>query len=128
MGRSRIDLQGCALDDLRGEQGRVSDRHDLVIVSVDDQGRNVELLEVFREVRLGESLDAIECAFEADGHRPQPEHVPNALRYLRTRPVSTVERCAEILVELRAICTKTGAELIEHLDGQAARIGCRLEH
>src|SRR5258708_33920290 len=73
VGRARIDLEGCALNNLRGEQGRVADRHDLVVVAVDDQSRNVELLEVFREVRLGEGLDAVECAFETDLHRPQPE-------------------------------------------------------
>src|SRR6266704_2414916 len=52
VGRARIDLQSRVL---------------------------VELQQVFREVRLGEGLDAVECCFEADLHRPQPEHVPNAL-------------------------------------------------
>src|SRR5260221_11628927 len=52
VGRARIDLQGRVLDDLRGEEGRVADRHDLVVVAMYDQGWNVELLEVFREVRL----------------------------------------------------------------------------
>src|SRR6266700_3060174 len=79
VGRARIDFQGGVLDDLRGAEGRGTDRHDLVVVAVDDQGRNVDLQQVFREVRLGEGLDAVECCFEADLHRPQPEHVPNAL-------------------------------------------------
>src|SRR2546421_3425697 len=43
--------------------------------------------EVFRLVRLGEGLDAVECTFETDLHRPQPEGVPKALRYLGTRSV-----------------------------------------
>src|SRR3989442_596852 len=128
VGRPRIDLQGRALDDLGGEQGRVSDRHDLVVVAVDDQGRNIEPLEVFRLVRLGEGLDAVEGPFEADGHRPQPERVPRALRDLGTRSVGPEEGGAEILVELRTIGTQTGAELIEHLNGEAAWIGRRLEH
>src|SRR2546425_73813 len=126
--RPRIDLQGGALDDLGGEQGRVSDRHDLVVVAVDDQGRDVEPLEVLRLVRLGEGLDAVECAFETSLHRPQPERVPSALRHLGTRSVGPEEGCAELPVELRTICTQTGAELVEHLDGQTARIGLRLEH
>src|SRR3989442_6096219 len=128
VGRPRIDLQGGALDDLGGEQGRVADRHDLVVVAVDDQSRNVELLEVFGEVRLREDLDAVECAFETSLHRPQPEHVPSALRHLRTRSVGPEEGGVGILVELRTICTQTGAELIEHLHGRAAWIGRRLEH
>ena len=47
VGRARIDLQGGVLDNLRGEEGRGADRHDLVVVAMEDQGRNVELLEVF---------------------------------------------------------------------------------
>ncbi len=128
VGRSRIDLQGRVLDELGGEQGRVADWHDLVVIAMDDQGRNVELLEVFRLVRLGEGLDAVECTFETDLHRPQPEGVPKALRYLGTRSVGAVEGCAEILVELRAVRGDPGADLVERLDGQAARIGLRLEH
>src|SRR6266566_5300151 len=60
--------------------------------------RQVERLEVFREVRLGEGLDAVECAFETDLHRPEPERVPQTLRHLGARPVGAVEGGAEILV------------------------------
>src|SRR3989440_4798447 len=128
VGRARIDLQGRVLDDLRGEKGRVTDRHDLVVITVDDQGRNVELLEVLRHVRLGEGLDAVECAFETDLHRPQPERVPEALRHLGARPVGAVEGGAEILVELRAVRADAGADLVERLDWRAAWIGLRLQH
>src|SRR3989440_9424943 len=128
VGRARIDLQGRVLDDLRGEKGRVTDGHDLVVITVDDQGRNVELLEVLRHVRLGEGLDAVECAFETDLHRPQPERVPEALRHLGARPVGAVEGGAEILVELRAVRADAGADLVERLDWRAAWIGLRLQH
>src|SRR6266699_1076745 len=40
VGRPRIDLQGRVLDELGGEQGGVSDRHDLDVVAMNDQGRN----------------------------------------------------------------------------------------
>jgi hypothetical protein len=36
------------------------------VVAVRDQGGDVDLLEVFREVRLGEGLDAVERALETD--------------------------------------------------------------
>ena len=52
VGCARVDLQGRVLDDVLGQEGRVGDRHDLVIVAVEDQCRDVELLEVFRHVRL----------------------------------------------------------------------------
>src|SRR5690606_41501435 len=45
-----VNLQRRSLDDLRGALGRRDDRHDLVVVSVDDQGRHVDALEVLGEV------------------------------------------------------------------------------
>ena len=44
MGRTRIDLQGRVLDDFGREQGRVGNGHDLVVVTMDNQGRHVERL------------------------------------------------------------------------------------
>ncbi len=128
VGRAWIDLQGGILDELGGEQGRVADWHDLVVVTVDNQGWNVELLEVFGLVRLGEGLDAVECGFETDLHRPQPERVQNALGDLGARPVGAEEGYAEILVELRAVRGDAGADLVECFDGQTAWIGLCLEH
>src|SRR5947209_4933320 len=128
VGRSRIDFQSCVLDNLGREKGRVGNGHNLVVVAVDDQGWNVELLQIFGEIRLGEDLDAVEGAFETDLHRPQPERVPNALRHLGTRPVGAVEGCAKVLIELRAIPGNACTDLVERLDGQAARIGLCLEH
>src|SRR3989442_9283270 len=77
--RPLVDLELCALDELRLEKSRVGDRHDLVVVALDDQSWNVELLEVISLVGLGECLNAVVCGFEANRHGPQPEHVPNAL-------------------------------------------------
>ena len=64
MRRARIDLQLGVLDDLRGEQRRVGDRHDLVVVAVEDQGRNVEPLQILGQIGLRERLDAVVGAFE----------------------------------------------------------------
>src|SRR6266542_2875243 len=59
MWRSRIDFQRGVLDDLGREHGRRADRHDLVVVAVDDERRRVELLQVFSLVGFGERLDTI---------------------------------------------------------------------
>ena len=59
-GAPGIHLQRGALDDLGREQGRGADRHDLIVVAVEDERRHVELLEIFGEIRLGEGLDAID--------------------------------------------------------------------
>jgi hypothetical protein len=44
--RTRIDLKARVLDELGGEQGGVADRHDLVIVAMNDQ-REKALMQSF---------------------------------------------------------------------------------
>ena len=105
-----------------------TDRNDLVVVAVQDQGRNVELLEVSGEVGFREGLDAVEGAFEAGLHPLQPERIPNALRHVRARPIEAVERQTEILEELRSVGENAGPDRIEHFERQSARIGSRLQH
>src|ERR1039457_6686374 len=95
-----VDLQGRVLDDLRRQEGRGTDGHDLVVVAVDDQGRDVDLLEVFGEVGLGEGIDAVVRALHADAHAHQPERVAQALGHGVAGPVGAVEGRAEVLVEL----------------------------
>ena len=73
VGRSWIDLQGRVLDDLRGEEGRVTNRHDLVVVAVEDERRHVEFLEIRGEIRLGKRLDAEVRRREAGHHALAPE-------------------------------------------------------
>jgi hypothetical protein len=64
VGCAFVDLQGRALDELRGGESRGDDRHDLVVIAVDDQGRNVESLQILGEVRLREGLDALLLVLE----------------------------------------------------------------
>src|ERR1700730_6474258 len=40
-------LESGILDALGGEQGRAADRHNLVVIAVNDQGWNVKLQEIF---------------------------------------------------------------------------------
>src|SRR5262245_65928788 len=54
-----VDLQRRPLDDLRGQERRCGDRHNLIVVAVNDQRRDVDLLQVFGEVRFREDLDAV---------------------------------------------------------------------
>src|SRR5262245_42169089 len=53
-----VDLRGRTLDEFGLELAGVVERHDLVVVALDDERRNVDLLQVLRLVRLGERLDA----------------------------------------------------------------------
>src|ERR1035438_9992817 len=65
---SRDDYELGALDDLGRQERRSADRHDLVVVAVKDQGGNVKPLEVFRQIRFGERLDAIVDSYMARQH------------------------------------------------------------
>jgi len=66
--RARVDDQLGVLDDLgRGAAGGV-DRHDLVVFTVDHQGRLVELFQVVAEVGFRERLDRVVGVFEAALH------------------------------------------------------------
>src|SRR5664279_389571 len=87
-----INLQRGVLDEFGRGVSRGADRHDLVVVAVDDQGRHVELLEVLREVRLGKRLDAVELVLETALHAAKPEGVADALANFRARSVGAEER------------------------------------
>src|SRR5688572_7623230 len=98
---ARVDQQLRALDELcRFERARAN-RHDLVVIAVDDECRHVELLEILREVRFGKRLDAIECVYMPRKHGLHPQGIHAPLRYLCGRAIETVERpCCEVPVEL----------------------------
>jgi hypothetical protein len=63
--RARNDFQRGALDQLRRKKRRVADGHDLIVVSMENECRHVELLEIFGEVRFGEGFDAIVSGLES---------------------------------------------------------------
>jgi hypothetical protein len=90
-GGARIYLQGRVGNQLDRPAGGGVNGDDLIVVAVDDQGRHVDPLEVFGEVGLGEGLDAVVGALDADLHAPQPERTPNPLGDGRAGPVGAVE-------------------------------------
>src|SRR5262244_3966495 len=53
---SQVDAV-ARIDDRGGFPGRVLDGNDLVVLAVQDQSRDIELLEVLGEIGLGEGLD-----------------------------------------------------------------------
>src|SRR5450759_5002689 len=103
MGAARIDFQRRVLDEFRREQGRSRDRHDLIVIAVDDQSRHVELLQVLSEIRLGEGFDGIEFVLETALHPLEPERVPHTLRDLVALAVGAVKQGGQIPEELRAV-------------------------
>src|SRR5712692_3738821 len=93
-----------------------------------DQGRHIELLEIFRKIGLRKSLDAIEDGLMSSKHSLQPERIPQSLRNLGIRPVGAIERRAKIFEKLRTVGQHGSPELVERLKRQAAWICGRLQH
>lgn len=94
VGAACIDLQGRVLDEFRGGQSRSADRYNLVVVTMNDKCRYVELLEVLGKIRLGERLDAIERVLVTGPHPLQPKGIDHPLRNLSARAVEAEERTA----------------------------------
>src|SRR5713226_10467972 len=93
----RIDFQRGSLNQLGGEKGRGADRHDLVIVAMEEERWYIKLSEIFGEVRLGEGFDAVEDGFVSSQHPLEPKRVAQALRDVGARTVGAVEGRTEIL-------------------------------
>src|SRR5438270_10870060 len=119
MRKSGVYLERRVLHNLRGDQSRRTDGHDLVIVAVKDDGWHIELLEVFSEIRLRKSLDAVVMGFCASHHALQPPMLTDPFRNLGAGPVVAVERKRDVLVKLRPICQQLCSESVEHRDRQA---------
>src|SRR5215472_4161412 len=81
----------------------VLDGNNLVVLTMHNQGWDIELLEVFGEIGLGEGLDAFIGILETSLHAPKPELIQDSLGDLGPLPVGAVERDGKVLVELRAI-------------------------
>jgi len=94
-----VDLLGT-LDELGRLPGRVFDRDDLVILTVQHERRYVEFLEIRGEIRLGERLDALIGVLRSGLHTPEPELVEDALGDFGARPVGSIEGYSKILVVL----------------------------
>src|SRR5262245_34812324 len=72
-----VDFLG-ALDEFGRFLRRVLDWNNLVVLSVQNQSRDVKLLEVLGEVGLGKRLDALIGILRAGLHAPEPELIESA--------------------------------------------------
>ncbi len=108
---SGIHLEFGALDQRDRHARRCANRDDLVVITVENERRNIEPLEVFREVGFRKRFNAIVERLEATGHALQPEGPLQSLRNRRTWTIGAVERNAHIVKKLRTI----GGRCIERL-------------
>ena len=101
---ARLDkLQLRVLDDLRRQHRRGDNRHDLVVVAVQDQCRHIELLQVLGQIGFGERLDA-------DIGRPACRPSCSAARTTRARLAkpSRPDGCRRKTASLRSFRTANG--------------------
>ena len=103
MWKTWINFQRGSFNDLGRQKTGGDDRDNLIGITVEDERRHIELLEILGKVRFGESLDAIEGSFVAAQHPLKPERILYALRDLGAWPVVAVKRIAEFPEELRPI-------------------------
>ena len=80
--RTRIIDFLCAPYETSRLHRRVLDGNNLVVIAVQDQGRDIDLFEVLGEIGLRECLDAIVGILEAGLHAPEPELIEYALETL----------------------------------------------
>ena len=102
--------------------------NDLVILTMHNQSWDVDPLEILGEIGLGEGLDAFISVLEARLHAPKPELFQYATGDLGPRPVGTIKRSCQILVELRAVVHDAASEVVEDFYRQTFRIGRGLQH
>ena len=72
-------LKLCVLDQLARDRRAGTDGDDLVVVTVHDEGGNVDPLEVVGEVGLAEGLDAVVGRFQPPHHPLPPPVIDQAL-------------------------------------------------
>jgi hypothetical protein len=69
MGLAFVYPQLCGFNKFLRKNRAGADRHDLVIVALKDEGRQVDLLKVLSEIGFGKRLDAIAGIIMTTFHR-----------------------------------------------------------
>ena len=94
-----------------------------------DQHRNIHLLQVLGEVGLGEGFDAIIGALEPTQHALQPPALYHTLAHLGAVPIEPEERTAgDVEEELRPIFQHGGSKAVKDVYRKSGGIGRRLDH
>src|SRR6266478_7700445 len=96
MRKAGIDFQRRIFHELRGKRRRIRDGNYLVVITMENQCRNINLLEIVTEIGLRERLDAVIVSLDSAHHSLQPPMLPNAFRSLRAWTVVSIERKGKV--------------------------------
>src|SRR5258706_2087994 len=128
MRKTGIEFRSRILEQLGGKGSRISEGHDLVILSMHYQCRHIDLFEILGEVGFRKCLDTVVLRFNPAHHGLPPPVISDALLDVGAWPVLTIKRQRKILVLLRAVFSRALANLIENFEWSASRVLVRLEH
>src|SRR5665213_561297 len=117
-----VHLELRIRDELRLERPRIGERHNLIIVTLNDERRDVHALKVFGLIRFGESFDAKVGGGESRHHPLQPKRFTHSVRGLGAGTIVPVERQRQLLKELRTVGLHPGSDAIEDTKRHAAGI------
>src|ERR1700677_267027 len=128
VGEAGIGFQRAFFQELDRQCSRIGEGHNLVVLSVKNEGRHVVQLQVFREIGFGKGLDAIVVGLDPAHHALPPPVVAYGLGDFGAGSVESVERHGEVLEKLGPMVRCAVADPIEYFDGNAAWIFLRLDH
>ena len=74
-----IELRGGMLQQFGGKRPGICEGNDLVVFAVHYECGHIDLFKIFREVGLGEGLDAVVLGLDATHHPLPPPVFPNPL-------------------------------------------------
>ena len=104
MRKAGIGLQRAVLQKLNGLVRSICDRNDLIVLTMQDQRRHTDRLQVLGLVGFRKGLDAVVVGLCAAHHALTPPIVNDPFMYGRTFAVETIERPSRnVAEELRAI-------------------------
>src|SRR6478672_2945315 len=116
VGATFVDLEDGSVDHLRGPFAAYLEGNDLVVVTVDDQSRDVDLGEVGPKVGCRERGDALVSGTVPAGHALEPERIPHPLGDVVVAVVAEEWAVGQVPVELRSVDCLGSPERVERLE------------
>ena len=121
-----VNLELRVFNQLGLQSSGIIDRHDLIIIALDNERWDVNPLQIFVLIRFRKRLDAKVRSRETTRDALEPKRFPHSLRNFGAGAIVTVEREREVSEEFRAISGDPAANIVKHFLWQAAGILVRL--
>src|SRR4029078_6826140 len=105
------------------------DRHNLVVVTLKNERRDTDCLQVFGLISLREGFDAVIMRFGTAGHALPPPVLDHGWGDFRIRPIEAVKGArGDVEVKLCSVSGEGSPPAVEDLYGIAAGVVLSLHH